>query len=119
MFPTEEDLPRVGSFRPWVSYFHEAGGIRWPGGADYADPNARHSVDEHTWQHSLGDIVNALIAAGLRVEWLREFPFCAWQVVAGCEVVERFSSSHAYYGRPASEPQIPLMFSLRASKPKQ
>lgn len=68
----------------------------------------------HEWQHSLGDIVNALIGAGLAIEWLHEFPFCAWKVVAGCEVVERSEAGQVYYGRPASETQLPLMFSIRA-----
>jgi hypothetical protein len=64
----------------------------------------------------MADIVNSLINADLTIEWLHEFPFCAWEVVAGCQVVERFSSSHAYYGLPHSQPQLPLMFSIRARK---
>ena len=62
----------------------------------------------------MGDIVNALIGAGLAIEWLHEFPFCAWKVVAGCEVVERSDAGVVYYGRPASEPPMPLMFTIRA-----
>jgi SAM-dependent methyltransferase len=115
VFPTDEDMPKAKSFRPVFPYFHDPAGIAWPAGADYADPTAIHQVGDHEWQHSMADIINALIGAGLRLEWLHEFPFCSWQVVAGCEVVERFSSCHAYYGRPASEPQLPLMFSLRAT----
>jgi hypothetical protein len=68
----------------------------------------------NVWQHSMGDIVNALIGAGLAIEWLHEFPLCAWKVVAGCEVVERSVAGQVYYGRPASEMQLPLMFSIRA-----
>jgi len=117
MFPTDEDLPRAGSFRPWLSYFHDPAGIHWPASADYADPGASHSIGTHEWQHSMSDILNALRRAGLVIEWLHEFPFCAWKVVAGCELVEGFSSSHGYYGLPASQPQLPLMFSLRASLP--
>lgn len=114
MFPTDEDMPQAGTFRPWLSYFHDPAGIRWPPGVDYADPSAQHTVGAHEWQHTLSDILNSLIQAGLVIEWLHEFPFCAWKVVAGCEVVEHFSSSHEYYARPASEPQLPLMFSVRA-----
>jgi 2-polyprenyl-3-methyl-5-hydroxy-6-metoxy-1,4-benzoquinol methylase len=117
MFPIPEDLAAAGGFRPWISYFHDPAGIRWPAGRDYADPEALHSVDCHEWHHSLGDILNALIGAGLAIEWLHEFPFCPWEVVAGCEVVERFSSSHMYFGRPAGETPLPLMFTLRARKP--
>jgi SAM-dependent methyltransferase len=117
MFPIEEDMPRAGSFRPFFPYFHDPKGIRFPAGADYADTSARHTIDEHEWQHSLGDIVNALASQGLRIEFLHEFPFCSWEVVAGCkEVVEKFSDNHYYVRRPG-EPQLPLMFSLKASKP--
>ena len=64
----------------------------------------------------MGDIVNALAGAGLAIDWLHEFPYCAWKVVAGCVEQETFSSSHAYYGLPPSQPPVPLMFSLRASR---
>lgn len=117
MFPMDEDMPRAGSFRPVFPYFHDPAGTAWPADADYADPSARHTIGSHDWQHSLSDIVNSLVRAGLVIEWLHEFPFCAWKIVAGCEVVERFSGSHQYYGLPASQPAMPLMFSLRARKP--
>lgn len=83
---------------------------------NHADQTAMHTVGERSWHHSLADVIGALLGAGLVLESLREFPYCAWKVVAGCEVVERFSSSHAYYGRPVTEPQLPLMFSIRARK---
>jgi SAM-dependent methyltransferase len=117
MFPTNEDLKRSGGFRPWLDYFHDPAGIRWAPSADYADPNARHTLACHEWHHSLADIVNSLIGAGLVLEFLHEFPFCPWEVVAGVELMERFSSSHGYYGLPASQSRMPLMFSLRARKP--
>jgi SAM-dependent methyltransferase len=116
MFPIPEDLERAGGFRPWISYFHDPAGMRWAPGPDYADPSAAHSLGCHEWHHSLGDIVNALIAAGLTIEWLHEFPFCAWEVMAGLEVVERFSSSHMYFGRPPGETPLPLLFSIRARR---
>lgn len=117
MFPMDEDLERAGGFRPWLSYFHDPAGIRWPGDADYADAGARHAVGTHEWFHGMGDVVNALTGAGLVIDWLHEFPFCAWKIVAGCELVERFSDTHGYWGLPATAPRIPLMFSLRASRP--
>jgi SAM-dependent methyltransferase len=114
IFPLDEDMPQAGSFRPYFPYFHDPAGLHWPAGADYADPNARHTVADHEWQHSMADIVNALTGAGLAIDWLHEHPFAAWQVVAGCEIVEKFSDSHAYYA-PPGQPPLPLMFSLRAS----
>lgn len=112
MFPLDEDMPKARTFAPCFPYFHDRRGIRWPATVDYADNETPHTIGEHAWTHSLGDIVNALLRAGLTLDFLHEFPFCAWKVVAGCEPAE-----HGYYARPASEPALPLMFSLRASKP--
>jgi SAM-dependent methyltransferase len=118
MFPIDADMPKVGALRPIFSYFHDPAGVRWSGTADYADPAATHAVDSHEWQHSLSDIVNALLRAGLRLDFLHEFPYCAWEVVAGVKPVEVFSRAHAYYALPESEPQLPLMFSLKATLPE-
>jgi SAM-dependent methyltransferase len=116
VFPIDDDMPKAKSFRPLFSYFHDPAGIRWPAGADYADATALHQVASHEWQHTLSDILNALFRAGLTLEYLHEFPYCAWPVVAGSIKVEEFSSSHAYYA-PPDQPPLPLMFSLRAKKP--
>jgi SAM-dependent methyltransferase len=117
MFPTEVDLPLSnGELRPFLGYFHNPSGSRWPGGPDYADPNITNPLAQHDWQHSLADVINALISNGLTIEFLHEFPYCAWPVIAGCVEVERFSASHGYHGLPKSLPQMPLMFSLKATK---
>ena len=57
-------------------YFHDPAGTRWEPSADYADATARHTVAEHIWQHSMGDIVNALVNAGLRIDFLHELSHC-------------------------------------------
>ncbi len=47
----------------------------------YADPTADVGVQKgHAWDHGLGEIVTALIDAGLRLEWLRESPELDWGV---------------------------------------
>jgi SAM-dependent methyltransferase len=117
MFPLDEDMPKAGSFRPFFPYFHDPAGIRWPAGADYADPRARHTVDEHGWQHSLGDIVNTLANAGLRVDFLHEFPYSGFPVAADSQLVEGPGEAHGYFAR-RNNPQLPLMFSLKATKPR-
>ena len=52
------------------------------------------------------------MTAGLRIDFLHEFPYCAWKVVAFAQPVE-----HAYWGLPARFPPLALMFSLKATKP--
>jgi SAM-dependent methyltransferase len=46
----------------------------------YADPSADLGEEhkEHGWDHGLGEIVTALIDAGLRIDRLEEQPFLEW-----------------------------------------
>lgn len=79
----------------------------------YADPLApTDSLVEHGWDHSLGEIVTALIQAGLRIDFLHEFPFSMWKLdftVRGPD--GRFRLPGDLDGR------LPLSFSLKATKP--
>jgi SAM-dependent methyltransferase len=113
VFPMDEDI-KDGSpeLRPYFPYFHDPAGTRWEPGSDYADPTARYTVPEHTWQHTMADIVNALVSAGLRIDFLHEFPYCAWKIVAFAEPVDA-----GYWGLPARFSALPLLFSLQATKP--
>jgi len=117
VFPIDTDIADGSKdLYPRFPYFHNPTGTRWEQNIDYADGVTR-TPPEHTWQHSMGDVVNALVDAGLRIEFLHEFPFCAWKVVAFAELVEPFSKSHGYYRLPARFPSLPLMFSIKAAKP--
>jgi len=117
VFPIDSDITDGSTeLQPRFPYFHDPAGTRWESNLDYADP-AASTPPEYNWQHSMGDIVNALVGAGLQIEFLHEFPYCAWKVVAFAELVERFSDSHGYYQLPARFPPLPLMFSIRAAKP--
>lgn len=79
----------------------------------YADHKAltrnNRTVD---WQHPIGDVVSALAAEGLRLEFLHEHDV---------SLFPRFDSfergDDGYYRFPKGRPAIPLMYSLRASKP--
>ena len=81
----------------------------------YADPTADVGEQrEHGWDHGLGEIVTALIDAGLRLEWLRESPELDW----GADfLVETEPGSGRYRLPPETAGELPLMFSLLATKP--
>jgi len=83
----------------------------------YADPTADvgEGVVEHGWDHGLGEIVSALIEAGLRIETLVEHPFLAWKTDF---LVEDPPGSDEWRLPPGSSGELPLMFSLRATKPR-
>lgn len=81
----------------------------------YADPSADIGVQhEHGWDHGLGEIVTALIDAGLRLEWLRESPELDW----GADFLVETAPGSGRFRLPADvKGEIPLMFSLLATKP--
>ncbi len=81
----------------------------------YADPDADVGAQkEHGWGHGLGEIVTALVEAGLRIESLEEHPYLDW----GADfLVEMAPGSDRFQLPPGTPGELPLMFSLRASKP--
>ena len=81
---------------------------------DYADPNARLvNATTHQWLHPIGDVVTALIEAGLRLEWLHEHAAIVWRMF-DCLVRD----SDGLYRWP-DKPWLPLAYSLRATRPAQ
>jgi SAM-dependent methyltransferase len=66
----------------------------------------------YLWDHSLGEVISSLIDSGLRIEFLHEFPFALRakfpSMVKGEDGYWRFTREHN---------MIPLLFSLKASKP--
>jgi 2-polyprenyl-3-methyl-5-hydroxy-6-metoxy-1,4-benzoquinol methylase len=75
----------------------------------YTDGPALEHVRSVQFQHGLGEIVSALAAAGLRIEFLHEFGF---------DTFGRFGSlqrrDDGTYWLPPERPRVPMIFSLRA-----
>lgn len=87
--------------------------LRFEVSGSYADREApTAALLEHNWDHSMGEIVTALIEAGLVIDHLREYDFCVWKL----DFLER--SEDGRWRLPAGTPgQLPLSFSLKAHKP--
>jgi SAM-dependent methyltransferase len=78
----------------------------------YADPTAEVRTErEYSWNHGLGEIVTALAQAGLRIEFLHEWPFVEWEVPFLEKRDGRWWMPGELDGR------MPLMYSLKAMKP--
>lgn len=77
----------------------------------YAAADPGYQGVEYGWNHGIGEITSSLIAAGLRIESLREFPFMAWRMFSFME-----EDGDGWWRLPGNMGEIPLMFSLRASK---
>jgi len=79
----------------------------------YATDNQGESVSFFIWNHGLGEIITALIDAGLIIEFLHEFPFAARAKFPFME-----KGSDGWWRLPEGYVQIPFLFSLQARKPK-
>ncbi|MFC6835770.1 class I SAM-dependent methyltransferase [Halomarina ordinaria] len=76
----------------------------------YADREAElDDTVTHEWAHGLGEVVTALVDAGLDVEFVREHPFACFEQFPGMEHDE-----DGYWWLPEAPEDVPLTFSLRA-----
>jgi SAM-dependent methyltransferase len=87
----------------------------------YADPSAETQYNRSVWwQHTLGDVVSAVAAAGLRLEFLHEFDFTLFELIPGLvkagDTSGSGASSGTVYRLPDGAPRVPLLFSLRAAR---
>jgi SAM-dependent methyltransferase len=94
------------------SYFHTEPFV-WDEPGTYADPDAptvhNRSIE---WNHGLGAVVSALIAAGLRIELLHEHDYTLFPRWPFLE-----QAGNGIYRLPTRTPSLPLMYSLLASGP--
>lgn len=105
------DEPGETDLRTKEPYWH-AGPSRFEEDGSYADRGA-HFENRVTLEfgHTLGEVVDSLIDAGLTIEFLHEFPFCAWELFPFMT-----SGKEGYYRLRENPDRIPLMFSVRARK---
>ena len=92
------------------SYFSKAEPQKLQGGCDYAS-DLKHDLPFYEWPYTLGKIISSLIGAGLRIQFLHEFPEspCSWFPAMK-------KDPHHRLWRIEGDP-IPLTFSIRAIKP--
>lgn len=94
-------------------YFHTPVPIKLHSTGSYAEPNAPgFSHTEYNWSHSLADVINAVIRAGLRLEFFHEFPY--WSVAPSTS--EEYEPGKMQLKGWTVEP--PHTFTLRALKEK-
>ncbi|EJN59059.1 class I SAM-dependent methyltransferase [Halogranum rubrum] len=79
----------------------------------YADEEAAvQQTQTYEWNHGVGDVVTALVDAGLEVEYLREFQKSTYKRFDG--MVEGDDG----WWRLPDGPEIPMTLSVRATKPE-
>jgi SAM-dependent methyltransferase len=113
----------IAEYHPFPLVFDEARGIvdakianRYFPGAEpivYTGEEVNEDFVVYGWPYSLGAVVSALAGVGLKIDFLHEFPFSESPHLEF--VAERPDGS---FGLPPEvEGELPLLFSLKATKP--
>ena len=106
--PGEENQP----LRIAYPYFADGRPIVWQTRGTYADRDARVVNDlSYQWIHTLADVVNAVLAARLRLEFLHEFPVSSYPMLPG------MTRGEDGWWRLPGAVRLPLLFSLKATRP--
>ncbi|MEV6103143.1 class I SAM-dependent methyltransferase [Streptomyces sp. NPDC051940] len=109
--PLTDVLDDVTGSRVEHDYFNRDAWIDDTPGT-YADFGAETEHNRSAeWQHPLGEVVSAVAAAGLRIDFLHEHDTTLFPRFASLKRMD-----DGRYRFPSGSPRIPLMYSLRASK---
>jgi len=104
----ERTDPQLVVERP---YFEQAEPSRWDAEPSWL-ADAQPVTPYYDWNHGLGEVVSALLDAGLTIEQLREHRTCLWQALPF--MVE---DAQGWWRLPDRAERLPLMYSIRARKP--
>lgn len=95
------------------TYFEESEPFVDDGDVTYTDGDARLAHGRsYEWNHSIGEIVTAVLDQGLRIEGLIEHDWTVWARFPW--LVE--TADHLW-AAPAGKPRLPLTFTLLARRP--
>ncbi len=103
------EASEAGDMVPTYGYFHHE--LFFEGGEPSYAGKGIIETPTYQWQHSLGDIVSALIDAGLRIEFLHEFPFTCYPDQPAME-----RGDDGWWRLPRHNDSFPQMFSIRATR---
>jgi hypothetical protein len=102
-----------GEFKAERSYFFSDEPQRIEATGSYATGDIGTAGVSYVWDHSLGDVINALVDAGLKIEFVHEFPYAARAKFPFME-----QGVDGWWRLPAGQHgTIPFLFSLQARKP--
>jgi 2-polyprenyl-3-methyl-5-hydroxy-6-metoxy-1,4-benzoquinol methylase len=79
---------------------------------NYSGNRSAHSTS-YEWIHPLADMLNALVDAGLRLDWVKEHVSLPWPYFPDMR-----KGDDGMFRLPEDQMQLPLSLSLKATKPK-
>ncbi|MEA2069744.1 MAG: class I SAM-dependent methyltransferase [Asgard group archaeon] len=94
------------------NYFHEDEPISYSVTGSYADSEEKiEEMKTYEWNHSLSDVINSLLSAGLQLEFFNEYPYGPFQRFPFLK-----QSEDGYWRYDNPDIQLPLVFTLLATK---
>ncbi|MCR4421409.1 MAG: class I SAM-dependent methyltransferase [Exilispira sp.] len=98
-------------------YFHSDKPQNFISKGTYADRDAKIECISYEWSHSISDIINNLINAGLKIEFFNEHPFCCYDHF---QFMKRREDGLWIFDREKLKeidlPELPFTFSILARK---
>lgn len=70
------------------------------------------SPKTYDWNHGVGEVLSALLDVGLRLDAIEEYDFCEWKATE--QMVEDIKG---HWRLPEGSLRIPMMWSIKATKP--
>lgn len=108
------DWDAKDDFKIVRGYFHDPSPLVFEVDGSYADERSKFEPQpDYEWAHSMADVVNAIINAGLRIEFLHEF---AKSPFPNFSFLNQSDDGYWYYNNP--DVQLPLVYSIKAAMPE-
>ncbi|MHA2182276.1 MAG: class I SAM-dependent methyltransferase [Promethearchaeota archaeon] len=95
----------------YFNYFYNPEPTEFTADGSYGSDAKIEPKKEYEWAHSMSDIINSLIEADLRIEFLNEYPFTVWKQFPFAE-----RDLDGYCRLKNQKAEIPLLFTLKAVK---
>jgi SAM-dependent methyltransferase len=107
-----DDTPGAGlSVR--YPYFSRREPLVFADDGSYADRSATlQNKETFEFTYGLGEMLMAILDAGLELDFLHEFPYAGYQCLPEMEL-----GSDGFYRLPGGDARVPFLFSIRARKP--
>ncbi len=111
MWTFNNDLP---DFKLQYPYFLREP-IRTDAEGSYATAAKIQHSTEYGWNHTFSEILSSLIAVGLKLDFLHEYPISAWKCFPAMNMQE--DEDHWFrFTDPVLSSMLPLTFTLKATK---
>ncbi|MHA2287254.1 MAG: class I SAM-dependent methyltransferase [Promethearchaeota archaeon] len=108
----DNETEDIKDLQVYFDYFHDPKPLEFTVNGSYASEDKKiEPKKEYEWAHSMSDVINSLIQAGLRIEFLNEYPYSVWKQFPFAE-----HESDGFFYLKNQKAEIPLLFTLKAVK---